>query len=216
MIEHNTLSVGPLGANCHILSNPETSEAIVVDPGDEAPEILALAKRLGLRIVAIWNTHGHIDHVNANAAVHAATKAPISIHEAEGDWLDSETKTLALWAGVEFHPSKPNHLWKDGDILQALGEEWVVHHTPGHSPGMSSIVCEAAGIMVAGDLLFSGSIGRMDLPGGSEEQMVLSLNRVFHVWGKDDWIVLPGHGPATTIGQERRRNFLLKEMGIVP
>lgn len=215
MIQHHTLSVGPLGANCHILHNEPTNELVIVDPGDDAETILEFVEKLGGKVVAIWNTHAHIDHVNANAGVKKETGAPISIHELEADWLGSAEKTLAVWAGVTFHPSSADKTWKDGDEINALGLTWKIRQTPGHSPGMSCIVSEEAGLILGGDLLFSGSIGRMDLPGGSEEEMVASLKGLFSQWGKDTMVVLSGHGPATTIGQERRSNFLLRELGVV-
>ena len=206
MIEVHSLVVGPISANCHILHHAETAEAVVVDPGDDAPVILEFLQRIGARVVAIWNTHAHIDHINANAAVKAATGAAISIHRGEADWLPSPAKTLAVWAGVDFHPSEADHLWEDGQELTVLGEKWFVHHTPGHSPGMCCIVCPAAELMLSGDLLFRSSIGRTDLPGGDPDAMEQSLARLFGDWGRDSWRVYSGHGGPTTIGQERRTN----------
>ncbi|MCC5874758.1 MAG: MBL fold metallo-hydrolase, partial [Candidatus Sumerlaeia bacterium] len=149
MIKHHTLPVGPLGANCYILQNETSGELVVVDPGDDAALILQTIKTLGGKLVAIWNTHGHIDHVNGNADVKEGTGAPISIHEKEADWLGSAEKTLAVWAGVDFNPSKADTIWKDGDTVQALGLTWKIRHTPGHSPGMCCIISEDAKLILA-------------------------------------------------------------------
>lgn len=214
MIEFHQITVGPLGSNCYLLQNTETKEIAIVDPGEEPEVILGAAGKLGGKVVAIWNTHAHIDHINANAPVQEATGAPISIHELEADWLPSAEKTLAVWAGIPFRPSKADHIWRDGDHFEALGGRWSVRHVPGHSPGGCAIICDGENLFVGGDLLFQGSIGRMDLPGGSEEAMRESLRGLFQDWGKDSWRVLPGHGPVTTIANERRSNPFLGEFGL--
>jgi glyoxylase-like metal-dependent hydrolase (beta-lactamase superfamily II) len=200
-----------LGANCHLLHQTDSDEIIIVDPGDDAPIILETVGRIGGRVVAIWNTHAHIDHVNANAAVAAATGAPISIHSAEADWLGSPLKTLAAWAGVPFHPSRATHLWQDGQELDALGTQWRVLHTPGHSPGLCCLMAAGAGLVIAGDLVFRGSIGRTDLPGGDPGAMEESLRRFFGGWAPDSATILCGHGGATTVAQERRTNPFVRE-----
>ena len=206
-LEVHTIAVGPLQANCHIVANRETGEAVVVDPGDEAETILDFAKAEKLRVVAIWNTHAHIDHINGNAGVQAATGAPISIHRIEADWLASPVLTLAVWAGVVFHPSRADVLWSGGETIHLLGREWRVHHAPGHSPGGCVVASAGEGFLLGGDLLFQGSIGRVDLPGGDPVAMMRSLRSMFTDWATDDnQIVHGGHGPACRIGQERRRN----------
>lgn len=211
MIKTHSIPVGPLQANCHILHNQETNEAIVVDPGDDAADINQFLDTLACRVVAIWNTHGHLDHINGNAGVQAATKAPISIHQAAAPCLSSSLYSGADWIGIPLNPSKADTLWQGDETLTALGQEWKIRHTPGHSPGCCVIVCEAENLMVAGDLLFRNSIGRTDLPGGNPELMTQSLRGLFNDWGQDQWRVLTGHGPNTTIAEERRSNPFVRD-----
>lgn len=203
----------PLGAfqtNCHILEDVERREAVVVDPGDEGEELLAFIKKLGVRVVAIWNTHAHLDHIGANAALQKATGAPLSIHRLSAPALGSAVLSGAAMFGFPFTPSKADILWNGGEVLEVLGRKWLVRHNPGHSVGCCSIICEAENLMIGGDLLFQGAIGRTDLPGGSPEVMTASLRALFNDWGKDEWTVLTGHGDNTTIGEERTSNFLVR------
>ncbi|CAN5323475.1 MBL fold metallo-hydrolase [soil metagenome] len=211
MLEIHSIPVGPIQANCHILRDSETGRMVVVDPGDDAEEIAKYLKRLGGTVEAIWNTHGHIDHINGNAGVKAANGAPISIHESVAQALESPILSGASWTGIPFNPSKADHTWKGGEILDALGREWSVRHAPGHSLGCCLITCEGEKLMVGGDVLFAGSIGRTDLPGGNPAVMTETLRMLFSGWAKDEWTVLPGHGDSTTIGAERRSNPYVRE-----
>lgn len=211
MLTIQPLTVSPFQSNCYLVQNPESREIIVVDPGGDGAIILDAIEKLGGKVVAIWNTHGHIDHINANAAVKDAHGAPITIHEIEAPWLESEMLCGAALFGIPFHATKADHLWKGGEEFTALGCQWKVYHVPGHSPGSCAIVCDEENIFLGGDLLFRGSIGRMDLPGGSPAQMTGSLRGLFNDWGKDEWRVYCGHGPATSIAEERAGNFLVRE-----
>ena len=211
MLEVHSFPLGDFQTNCHILQNPTTKEIVVVDPGEEPEEILAFLKRIGGKVVEIWNTHGHIDHINANKPVADATGAPISIHELEAEWLQSATLNLGAFVNYPFIASQASRLWKGGDELEALGVKWKVYHSPGHSPGLCAIVSAEEKLMIGGDLLFRGSIGRYDFPGSSAAQMTASLRALFNDWGKDDWKVLSGHGDETTVGYERKTNMLVRE-----
>jgi glyoxylase-like metal-dependent hydrolase (beta-lactamase superfamily II) len=208
-LEVHQLVVGPLEENCYLLVNHDRREAVVVDPGDEGARILKTIDGLGVRVSAIWNTHAHFDHIGANAAVAAVTGAPILIHGIEAPWLESPQLNGSALFGMSVVPSKATGTWADGDQFDALGTQWVVRHTPGHSPGSCIVISSDEGIVVAGDLLFRGSIGRMDLPGGSPEAMTRSLKLLFGDWTRDEFRVLPGHGPMTTIGVERAGNQLV-------
>ncbi|MBI1290703.1 MBL fold metallo-hydrolase [bacterium] len=210
-LQVHQLTVGPLEENCYFLVNEDRREAIVVDPGDEGAVILSHIKNLGVRVSAIWNTHAHFDHIGANAVVAAQTGAPILIHAIEAPWLESEMLCGAALFGAPFVPSKATGTWADGDQFEALGTQWIVRHAPGHSPGLCALISNDEKLVVGGDLLFKGSVGRMDLPGGSAAAMTQSLRSLFNDWSKDDFRVLPGHGPVTTIGQERKSNWLVQE-----
>ncbi|MEO8377227.1 MAG: MBL fold metallo-hydrolase [Candidatus Sumerlaeota bacterium] len=216
MLEIHSITTGPFQENCHILQNPATMEIVVVDPGDDAPELTDFLQRLGGRVVAIWNTHGHIDHIGANAAVQRETSAPISIHEMEQEWLGSAMLCGAAIFGIPFEPSKAETLWKGGETISALGCEWKVRHAPGHSPGMCTISCDAENLIIVGDLIMMNSIGRTDLPGGDERAMAKSLSEFFK-YAKPDWRMLCGHGDRSTVQKEIRLNenarYMISEFG---
>ncbi len=209
-LEVHSIPVGPLQANCHILRDPESGKITVVDPGDDPEELLAFLERLGGEVEAIWNTHAHIDHINANAPLAEATGASISIHGIEAPFLSDPVLSGSTWTGIELRPSHATHEWEDKQEIRGLGRNWTIHLSPGHSPGSCAIVCEEEELVLGGDLLFQGSIGRTDLPGGSPAAMARSLRRMAEEWGRDSYRVLTGHGPETTLGHEQATNqFLL-------
>lgn len=223
---HEILPVGMLQCNCHVVGDPETHEALVVDPGDDAARILEVIARHHLKVTAIAVTHTHIDHVVGLRRVQEATGAPVYVH---GDdlalyqLLDKQ----AAWLGWKVpDQARVDQLVREGDIIRWGGYQAQVLHTPGHTPGSiclympsdmphasadARVAKQISGTpqLFAGDTLFAGSIGRTDLWGGSFEEIVRSLK------GKllelpDYTVVYPGHGHATTIGQERESNpFLL-------
>lgn len=208
MLEVVTLPVGALQANCHIAANAQTGEAIVVDPGGDADVILAALAQRKWRATAIWLTHAHIDHIGALAEVRDATGAPVWLHEAEKEWLRDGQLNLATWIGLPFTPCDADHLWKEGTEIEALGRAWRILHVPGHSPGQCAIVCDTDSVAFTGDLVFQGSIGRTDLPGGDEAAMASSLARLLTL--PDAMRLHVGHGPATTVGRERASNPFLQ------
>jgi glyoxylase-like metal-dependent hydrolase (beta-lactamase superfamily II) len=205
-----TLPVGVLQCNCTILGDPETGEAIVVDPGDDGERILGALQRHGLRCVAVVNTHAHIDHVGANQKVKEAAGARLMLHDADLPLYDN-LQVQSEWMGglipVPVRAAVDEHL-AHGDRVRAGSLRVEVLHTPGHTPGSLCFHLEGGGLLLSGDTLFAGGIGRTDLWGGDHDQELRSIrDRLLSL--DDDVRVVPGHGPATTIGRERRGNPFL-------
>jgi hydroxyacylglutathione hydrolase len=198
-----SMVVGPIQANCFILGCDQTLEAVVIDPGDEAQRILAGLQKQGLQLKHIINTHGHFDHVGANKAIKDKTGAPILIHKADAPMLAQLSASAAVW-GMQVDDSPPaDRFLEDGDQITFGRITLEVIHTPGHSPVGISLYTPKD--LFVGDTLFAGSIGRADFPGGDYEQLISGVRKRLFVLG-DDVRVFPGHGPATTIGQEKRFN----------
>ncbi|WP_346354161.1 MBL fold metallo-hydrolase [Azotosporobacter soli] len=197
------LQVGALGTNCYILYCEKTLQAAVIDPGGDAAEIMNEIGRRNLTVAYILNTHGHADHIGANDEIKARTNAPICIHEADAAMLTSAQKNLSLYIGQQISGNQADRLLADGDLIE-LGEiKLTVVHTPGHTPGGICFVGED--FVFSGDTLFAQSVGRTDFPGGSHVQLVNSIkNKLMAL--PDAMQVFPGHGPATTIGEERTMN----------
>jgi hydroxyacylglutathione hydrolase len=251
---HEIIPVGMLQCNCSILGDPETHEAIVVDPGDEVERILEILRAHRLNVRAIVSTHTHIDHVGGLARLHAATKAPVLIHEADLELyrhLDMQAQFLGMRTPESM---RIEDFVKEGDSVRWGGYAARVIHTPGHTPGSISLLVEtgqpseqagadrvkpqpakasaqahlhahlkthagelapsregalAAGLLVAGDTLFQGSIGRTDLWGGSMKDILRSIREKLLAL-PDETLVIPGHGDNTTIGAERAENPYLR------
>lgn len=190
------LVVGPLAANCYVLKSGE--ELAVVDPGGDAGEILALARRLGGTVKLVVNTHGHIDHVAANQAVVDATGAELCIHRLDAGMLANPDEGLATMMGLDGRSPEPAQLLAEGDSLRVGEEELVVRHTPGHTPG--GICLCGPGYAFTGDTLFVDSIGRVDFPGGSSREMQASLGRLQTLLRRETEIY-PGHGEPGTFAR---------------
>lgn len=199
------LSVGMLESNCYILGDEETREAVVIDPGGDAPEILAALRQEKLQLKTIINTHGHFDHVGANKELQEATGAPIAIHAADAPMLSQPSAEALFFTGGRLQPSQASILLQEGDVLDFGRYQLKVLHTPGHTPGGICLVLLQEPIVYVGDTLFAGSIGRTDFPGGSFEDLINSVRTKIFTLG-DHYLVMPGHGPATTVGQERLYN----------
>jgi glyoxylase-like metal-dependent hydrolase (beta-lactamase superfamily II) len=201
--------VGPLQANCTILGDEVSGEAIVIDPGDEADRIAHRLNELGLKVNEILLTHAHIDHVSGALPLKRITGAPILLNENDLPLLRTMA-TQAAWLGIETPETAP----PDGSLADGLrvGLDRYpaeVLHTPGHSQGSVCLYFAPLKLLVAGDTLFAGSIGRTDLPGGNGEQIIHSIQtRLLTL--PDETRVLTGHGPETTIGLERRGNPYLR------
>lgn len=199
-------TVGKLFTNCYIAACPEKKEAIIIDPGfdsaSEAEKIFAFLEEEGLKLKYIVNTHGHPDHVCGNGIVKEKFKVPILIHRLDAHMLGEIGKRISSFLGFEKSSPPADRLLSDGDLL-SFGEVVLrVVHTPGHSHGSISLLGEKE--IFTGDTLFMGSIGRTDFPEGSEEEMSASLEKLAIL--PDNIVVYPGHGPATTIGDEKRAN----------
>ncbi|MEK6589395.1 MAG: MBL fold metallo-hydrolase [Nitrospinota bacterium] len=199
-----TKIVGALEANCYILGCKNHGKATVIDPGDNSEEILDFIKDKGLKLDCIINTHSHADHVGANGKVKEASGAPILIHKEDSDFLISEAnRELAAFYGVNPSP-RADRLLTDGDIIEICPDiSLKVIHTPGHSPGGICLLYDS--ILFTGDTLFSGSIGRSDLSGGSQDKLINSIKNKLMILD-DNIKVFPGHGPSSTIGDEKKYN----------
>lgn len=197
------LTVGPFEENCYLVVDEDTRRGVLIDPGDEASRIVRLVRDSGSELEAIWLTHAHIDHIGAVAAVKREWDVPVYLHPADAP-LYAAGATQASFYGLDFEqPDPPERAFSDGDRVRVGGLEFEVLHAPGHSPGL--VVLYGQGIVLAGDLLFAGSIGRTDLPLASPADMEASLARVMRQL-PDEMVVHPGHGPATSIGRERATN----------
>lgn len=207
--------VGPLACNCTILGDEETREAIVIDPGDDISRIHKRLTEQGLKLKQILVTHGHIDHVGGALKLKRLTGAPIYLNENDLPQLEM-MDAQAEWLGIAPpETSPPDEGLKDGQLVGLEHYPAQVLHTPGHTQGSICLHFAPAGLLIAGDTLFAGSIGRTDLPGGNFDQIIASLrSRLLTL--PDETKVLPGHGPATTIGEERASNPFLQARNPFP
>jgi hydroxyacylglutathione hydrolase len=202
-VKISRLTVGPFEENCYLVVDEGARRGVLVDPGDEASRIVRMVRDSGAELEAIWLTHAHIDHIGALAAVKREWDVPVYLHPADAPLYAAGTRQASVY-GLEFEqPDPPERALTDGDRMRVGGLEFEVLHTPGHSPGL--VVFHGNGVVLAGDLLFAGSIGRTDLPLSNPADMEASLARVMRQL-PDELTVHPGHGPATSIGRERAAN----------
>jgi glyoxylase-like metal-dependent hydrolase (beta-lactamase superfamily II) len=208
---------GAFAANCYVVAPARGAECVIIDPGQDAQQgIDELLIRYRLKPIAVLLTHGHIDHMWSVAPVCGAKGIPAYIHPDDRELLADPAKGLSLavgqqlFGGITFTEPDDVRELADGSALSLAGLEFTVRHTPGHTPG--SVTFGSENGLFSGDLLFAGSIGRTDLPGGDHQAMLRSLARTLTL--PDDTLVLPGHGPQTTIGAERRTNPFLT--GLTP
>lgn len=206
-----TLTVGPLQTACYLIADDTSGEGVLIDPGGDARRIVGAADGYAIRYVI--NTHAHFDHTMANGSVLAAlgrrqTLTPELVAHAQAAPLLAAGGGARLF-GFQLPPSpEPDRLVDDGDVLTVGGLALKVMHTPGHSPGSISLYCAAESVVFAGDVLFRRGVGRADLEGGNWGTLMETIReRLFTL--PDDTIVYPGHGPPTTIGEERRENPFL-------
>lgn len=200
-----TIVVGPLGVNCFILGCEETHEGVVIDPGAEPGKIIAAVNRLGLRIRSVINTHGHFDHVGGNRKVLEQTGAELLVHEGDVHFLSRAADVAAMYGVITDNSPRPDRLLKDGMLLSFGTYRIRVLHTPGHTPGGCCLYLADEGMVITGDTLFAEGVGRTDFPGSSHQALIEGI-RTKLLTLPDAVRAYPGHGPATTIGHERRCN----------
>jgi hydroxyacylglutathione hydrolase len=207
---HEILPVGPLQCNCSIIGDETTHEAMVIDPGDDIADILALVSKHNLQVKQIVITHAHIDHVGGAMKLRAATGASILLNQNDSALLKM-LDMQAAWIGMPA-PGKVeiDQSIGESDKVQAGQLVGQVLHTPGHSEGSICLYFADEKKLIAGDTLFAGSIGRTDLPGGSFDKIIRSLHEKVLAL-PDDTVVVPGHGPLTSIGEERENNPFLRK-----
>lgn len=202
--------VGALQVNCYILGCEETGEGVVIDPGDLGSRIVDLIHRLKLKVVAIPNSHAHFDHVLAVDEVRMATGAPFWLHPSDESVLARGREMVKLWMGYDPGPMPAvDGAIDPGEPVRFGKQELEVRHAPGHSPGSVVFIHHASKQVFAGDVLFAGSVGRFDFPGSDGPTLLRSIREQLLTL-PDDYVLYPGHGPATTIGRERRRNPYLQ------
>jgi glyoxylase-like metal-dependent hydrolase (beta-lactamase superfamily II) len=205
---HEILPVGALQCNCSILGDEASGEAIVVDPGDEVPRILAVLRRHKLTVKQILITHAHIDHIAGAARLQALTGAPV-LYNRNDLPLVKMMAIQAGWLGMETPEVRPpDDTLDDGKLISIANLSGSILHTPGHTQGSVCLYLPTQKLLLAGDTLFAGSVGRTDLPGGDGPTLLRSIhNKLLPL--PDETVVLPGHGPKTTIGEERKSNPFL-------
>ena len=193
------LEVGPLGANCYIVSDKATKSAVLIDPGGEPGRIKDALKKGGLNLKFIINTHGHGDHILGNGYF----DVPVYVHRLEKDFLTDPDKNLSGIFGFLLKTPNVVKLLEGGDEISLDNLKFEIIHTPGHTPGGISIKLDS--VVFTGDTLFAGSVGRTDLPSGDEEMLFKSIREKLLILN-DNTVIYPGHGPGSTIGEEKRSN----------
>jgi hydroxyacylglutathione hydrolase len=208
---HEILPVGRLQCNCSIIADENSHEGMVIDPGDDFVDIQAILQNHGVRVLQIVITHAHIDHVGGAMKLRAATGAPILLNQKDQALLRM-LDMQAAWLGVRTPDEvEVDRTIADADKVEAGALVANVMHTPGHTEGSICLHFPAEQKLIAGDTLFAGSIGRTDLPGGSFDKIIRSLHQKL-LSLPDETIVIPGHGPLTTIGHERESNPFLQKL----
>lgn len=200
------ITVGLLQENCYIFGCAETRRGVIIDPGDNARAIMRLVDQSGLTIEKIINTHAHLDHVMAVDPVRHATGATFHLHRDDLPVLHDVPERARLWLDSEVDAiDDPDAYLEHGQIIQVGKQELEVRHTPGHAPGHVVFIYHAGAMVFGGDTLFQGSIGRYDLPGADGPTLLKSIREQLFTL-PDDYVVYPGHGGATTIGDEKETN----------
>ncbi len=201
------LVVGPLEENCYLIGDETTKQAVVIDPGDEPDRIIDLIKKNGLMVSAVIFTHAHFDHIGAAGDIKKETGAKVLFHKEDTELYDAAKDQAAFWGYEMDDMPQPDGFLEEGDEVRVGRLTFKILHTPGHSPG--GICLYGEGVIFTGDTLFQGSVGRTDFHGGDMSKLRKSFNRLLNL--PEDTAVLSGHGPETTIGDEKRDNFFVNE-----
>jgi len=211
MLHYHTIPVTPFQQNCSLLWCDQTQAAAVIDPGGDLDEVLAEVQRLGLKLEQIWLTHAHIDHAGAAGELAQQLGLPIiGPHPGDQFWIDALAQQSQMFGFPQARPFTPTRWLHDGDTV-ALGRSSVqVRHCPGHTPGHVVFHSPEIGRAFVGDVLFAGSIGRTDFPQGDHEQLLASIRERLWPMG-DATVFIPGHGPESSFGRERRSNPYVRD-----
>ncbi len=210
MLRYQTLPVTPFQQNCSLVWCDQTMRAAVIDPGGDLDQVLALSERLGLKLEQIWLTHAHIDHAGGTAELATRLELPIiGPHPGDQFWIDQLDQQGRMFGFPPSTPFTPTRWLHDGDTVSVGNCSLSVRHCPGHTPGHVVFHSAEIGRAFVGDVLFAGSIGRTDFPQGNHDQLIDSI--VSRLWPMgDDTVFIPGHGPESTFGRERRSNPFVK------
>jgi glyoxylase-like metal-dependent hydrolase (beta-lactamase superfamily II) len=205
------LTVGPFQENTYLVVDETAGRAVLIDPGDEAPRLLAAVRDSGASLDAIWVTHGHVDHVGAIAAIKRVLDVPVLLHRADLPLYRAAAEHGLMFGATIEQPPDPTGFFEDGEVLRVGTLEFTVMLAPGHAPG--HVVIHGNGVAFVGDCLFAGSIGRTDLPLANGSDLGHTLERIAALG--DSTVVYSGHGPATTIARERASNPFLNGLARV-
>jgi hydroxyacylglutathione hydrolase len=196
-------TIGTFAVNNYLVHAQNSNQAILIDAGDDPDTILNKINQLGLKLVYLVNTHGHGDHISGNEKIINTTGAKLLIHELDAPYLTDPELNLSVFFGPELHSPPAERLLKEGDKISVENLEFLVLSTPGHTPGHISLVYQNHAFV--GDVIFQGSIGRTDLPLASAQQLIQSIRTKIYTL-PDDTILYPGHGPNTSVGEEKQNN----------
>lgn len=211
ILHYRTIPVTAFAQNCSILWCDATREAAIVDPGGDLPRLEAAVRQLGVTLTQIWLTHAHIDHAGGAAELSRTHRLPIiGPHPGDQFWIDGLAQQGVMFGFPGAEPFTPARWLHDGDQVQVGACVLAVRHCPGHTPGHVVFHSAQAKRAFVGDVLFAGSIGRTDFPGGNHEQLIASIRNRLWPMG-DDTVFIPGHGPESTFGEERRHNPFVRD-----
>jgi hydroxyacylglutathione hydrolase len=206
MLQYLTIPVTPFQQNCSLVWDDQSKQAAVIDPGGDTDQILAAVKQLGLKLEQIWITHGHVDHAAATADLAEELQLPIhGPHPEDQFWIDGLPQAAQTYQFPPAKPFTPTRWLHDGDTVTIGAHTLQVRHCPGHTPGHVVFYSPEIGRAFVGDVLFAGSIGRTDFPRGDYDTLISSITQRLWPMG-DETVFIPGHGPESTFGHERKTN----------